>query len=49
MVGRVQVKLPYHIRVVVACYKEDLDCIKRTIKAAHAATLPYGCKRTIYL
>ena len=44
-----QVKLPYHIRVIVACYKEDLDCIKRTVKAANAATLPYGCRRTIYL
>ena len=44
-----QVKLPYMIRVLVCVYKEDPDCIKRTVKAAHAATLPYGCKRVIYL
>jgi cellulose synthase/poly-beta-1,6-N-acetylglucosamine synthase-like glycosyltransferase len=47
--GHVQVKLRYHIRVMVPCYKEDIDIIKKTIEAAAAATLPAGCGRTIYL
>ncbi|KAK9810557.1 hypothetical protein WJX73_000559 [Symbiochloris irregularis] len=42
-------KLPYHIRVMVPCYKEDLDIVQRTITAAAAAELPRGCHRTIYL
>ena len=44
-----QVKLPYHIRVLICCYKEDLDCVQRTIECAASALLPYGCTRTIYL
>ena len=44
-----QVALPYHIRVMVPCYKEDLDIVKATITAAAAADLPSGCSRTIYL
>ena len=44
-----QVQLPYHIRVMVPCYKEDIDIIQRTINAAAAAVLPTGVQRTIYL
>jgi cellulose synthase/poly-beta-1,6-N-acetylglucosamine synthase-like glycosyltransferase len=44
-----QVKLRYHIRVMIPCYKEDIDIVKKTIEAAAAATLPADCGRTIYL
>ena len=43
------VKLPYHVRVMVPCYKEELEIIRRTLMAAYDATLPEGCNRTIYL
>ena len=42
-------QLPYHLRVMVPCYKEDLDIVQRTINAAAAAVLPTGVQRTIYL
>ncbi len=45
----VQVKLNYHVRVLVPCYKEDLDIIQKTVLAALDATLPAGCARTVYL
>lgn len=45
----VQVRLPYHVRVCVPCYKEDLEILRRTILAAYDALLPAGCSRTIYL
>lgn len=44
-----QVRLPYHVRVCVPCYKEDLEILRRTILAAYDALLPAGCSRTIYL
>ena len=44
-----QVRLPYHVRVCVPCYKEDLEILRRTILAAYDALLPTGCHRTIYL
>jgi endoglucanase len=47
--GRTRVKNPYHVRVLVPCYKESLDILRRTIMAAYDADLPAGCSRTIYL
>ncbi len=44
-----QVKYPYHVRVLVPCYKESLEILRRTIMAAYDAQLPEGCHRTIYL
>lgn len=44
-----QVKLHYHIRVLIPCYKEDLEIVQRTVLAAREADLPAGCARTIYL
>ena len=43
------VDMPYHVRVLVPCYKEDIDILRRTLTAAHEAELPKGCQRTIYL
>lgn len=37
-----QVYLPYHVRVLVPCYKEDLSIVRRTIMAAYDAALPAG-------
>ena len=49
-VGRwAQVRLPYHIRVLVPCYKEELGIVQRTVLAALAAHLPGSCARTVYL
>ena len=45
----VQTRLPYHVRVLVPCYKEDLEILRRTVLAAHDAILPNGCQRTIYM
>ena len=45
----VQRRLPYHVRVCVPCYKEDLEILRRTVLAAHDAILPNGCQRTIYM
>ena len=42
-------RLPYHVRVLVPCYKESLEILRRTIMAAYDAQLPEGCSRTIYL
>ncbi|DBA65793.1 TPA: hypothetical protein ACH3X2_002830 [Trebouxia sp. C0005] len=47
--GKPKVRLPYHVRVCVPCYKEDLEILRRTILAAYDAVLPAGCSRTIYL
>ena len=42
-------RLPYHVRVLVPCYKEDLEIVQRTVLAALDAELPAGCARTVYL
>ena len=42
-------RYPYHVRVLVPCYKESLEILRRTIMAAYDAQLPEGCHRTIYL
>ena len=47
--GMPAVKLPYHVRVLVPCYKESLDIVACTLTAAAAAPLPAGVKRTVYL
>ena len=44
-----QVSLPYHVRVLVPCYKEELGIVQRTCLAALAAQLPGSCARTVYL
>ena len=44
-----KVALPYHVRVLVPCYKEELEICQRTVLAAAAAPLPAGCRRTVYL
>ena len=41
--------IPYHVRVVIPCYKEPLDVISKTFMAAMYAALPPNCKRTVYL
>lgn len=38
--------LPYHIRVIIPCYKEPLDVIQKTVTAALVAPIPDGCLRT---
>ena len=43
------VRAPYHVRVVVPCYKESLDILRRTVLAARDGVLPAGVGRTIYL
>jgi len=41
---------PYHVRVVVPCYKESLDILRRTVIAARDAPMPLGCSgKTVYL
>ncbi|BDA41271.1 Cellulose synthase 1 [Coccomyxa sp. Obi] len=47
--GLPKVKLNYHVRVLVPCYKEDLEIIQKTVLAALDAPLPGGCSRTVYL
>ena len=44
-----QVRYPSHLRVLVPCYKESLEILRRTIMAAYDAQLHEGCHRTIYL
>ena len=39
----------YHVRVLLPCYREDLELVQATVVAAMAAALPPGCKRTVYL
>ena len=47
--GKPRTRYPYHVRVLVPCYKESLEILRRTVMAAYDATLPAGCQRTIYL
>ena len=47
--GRPRVLAPYHLRVLVPCYKESLEIVVKTLQAALAAELPGGCSRTVYL
>lgn len=43
---QVHTVLPYHIRVIIPCYKEPLDVIQKTVTAALVAPIPAGCTRT---
>lgn len=43
------VKEPYHVRVLVPCYKEPLEILQQTLMGALSAALPKGCRRTVYL
>ncbi|KAK9846433.1 hypothetical protein WJX81_003716 [Elliptochloris bilobata] len=47
--GLPKVTLPYHVRVLVPCYREELEIVQRTVLAALDADLPAGCARTVYL
>ena len=47
--GRPLVDHPYHIRVLIPCYKEPLEIVGRTATAALDAELPRTCQRTVYL
>ena len=38
--------LPYHIRVMIPCYKEPLEVVTKTVMAALFASVPEGCCRT---
>ena len=38
--GLTLVRHPYHVRVLVPCYSESLDIIRRTVMAAYDAILP---------
>ncbi|KAK9814697.1 hypothetical protein WJX72_010067 [[Myrmecia] bisecta] len=40
---------PYHIRVVICCYKEETDVVIGTVRAALSAVVPNGCCRTVYV
>ncbi len=42
-------RLAYHVRVLVPCYREELEIVARTVLAALAADLPASCARTVYL
>ena len=41
--------MPYHVRVLIPCYKESVSIVSKTCKAAYDAILPAGCTRTVYL
>ncbi|KAK9804363.1 hypothetical protein WJX72_009368 [[Myrmecia] bisecta] len=43
------VGLPYHVRVLIPCYKEGTELVRKTIQGAFDAVLPANCCRTIYL
>ena len=47
--GKPRVLAPYHLRVLVPCYKESLEIVAKTLTAALAAEPPGGCSRTVYL
>jgi endoglucanase len=39
----------FNVRVLVPCYKEDVQVVRRTLEAALAADLPLGARRSVYL
>lgn len=41
--------LKFHVRVLVPCYKESLEIVEATCRAAIEADLPFMTKRTLYL
>ena len=44
-----ELRRPYHVRVLVPCYKEPLSVVRRTVLAALRANRPSGCEVTVYL
>ena len=40
--GLMSLALPYHIRVLIPCYKEDFEIVQKTLNAIRAAALPAG-------
>ena len=40
---------PYHVHVIIPCYKDSLTNMKNTLLSALSATMPPGCTRTIFL
>ena len=40
---------PYHVHVIIPCYKDSLTDMKNTLLSALSATMPPGCTRTIFL
>eukprot|EP00891_Asterochloris_glomerata_P004594 jgi/Astpho2/4594/Aster-00171 len=40
---------PYHVHVIIPCYKDSLTDMKTTLLSALSATMPPGCTRTIFL
>ena len=39
----------YHIRVLIPCYKENLEIVSHTVMACYYAPVPVNCKKTIYV
>ncbi len=39
----------FSVHVLVPCYKEPLEVVAATVRAAMQAALPAGTKRTVYL
>ena len=40
--GLMSLGLPYHIRVLIPCYKEDFEIVQKTLNAIRIAALPAG-------
>jgi cellulose synthase/poly-beta-1,6-N-acetylglucosamine synthase-like glycosyltransferase len=49
MPGITKVEVPYHVRILVPCYKESCEIVARTVKAAYEAMLPRNVMRTVYV
>ena len=41
-VGGMALGMPYHIRVMIPCYKEDFEIVQKTLNAIREAALPSG-------
>lgn len=44
-VGGMALGMPYHIRVMIPCYKEDFEIVQKTLNAIREAALPSGARR----
>ena len=40
---------PFHVRVLLPCYRESLELFQATVNACIHAELPTGCRRTVYI
>ena len=45
--GLTSLALPYHIRVLIPCYKEDFEIVQKTLNAIRIAALPAGARLPI--